>query len=349
MIIGLVIVLIITLVLPFSIKSVEHNLEIFLFIMGVTASLIAGSLSRESIIHIAKNEFLYMITFVVLAISLIFKFIKSKVKSLVNLILKGMSLRVFVFIMVIILGLVSGIITAIIASLILVEIISVLPTSRDNKVKLNIISCFSIGIGSALTPIGEPISTIVVSKLNADFSFMFNLIGVYAVGGVILLAFLAMYFAKDKRCSKNIDNNSNNKKETSGEQALEEETYKEIGFRTVKIFVFIVALELLGNAFKPLIDTYVINLDSRLLYWGNMVSAVLDNATIAAAEIGPNMSLVQIRALLMGLLVSGGMLIPGNIPNIITANKLKIKSSEWIKVGVPIGLVMLLGYYIVLF
>jgi len=33
-----------------------------------------------------------------------------------------------------------------------------------------------------------------------------------------------------------------------------------------------------------------------------------------------------------------GMLIPGNIPNIIAAGKLRIKSKEWLAVGVPVGI-----------
>ena len=58
---------------------------------------------------------------------------------------------------------------------------------------------------------------------------------------------------------------------------------------------------------------------------------------LAAAEISIKMSELQVEAVLMGLLISGGMMIPGNIPNIISAGKLKIKSSEWIKLGVPLG------------
>jgi predicted cation transporter len=80
-----------------------------------------------------------------------------------------------------------------------------------------------------------------------------------------------------------------------------------------------------------------------------MVSAVLDNATLTAAEIGPYLSPLQIRAALMGLLISGGMLIPGNIPNIIAAGKLGISSREWGRVGVPIGLAAMGVYFVVIF
>lgn len=84
------------------------------------------------------------------------------------------------------------------------------------------------------------------------------------------------------------------------------------------------------------------------LYWLNMVSAVLDNATLAAAEISPSMSILQIKSALLGLLIAGGMLIPGNIPNIICAGKLKIKSSEWAQFGLPLGLLVMIGYFFLL-
>ena len=109
------------------------------------------------------------------------------------------------------------------------------------------------------------------------------------------------------------------------------------------------ALTLLGEGFKPVIDRFVIALDARILYWINMVSAILDNATLTAAEISPQMHLDQVRAVLMGLLISGGMLIPGNIPNIISANKLGIRSRTWARFGVPLGLVLLVLYFVALF
>jgi predicted cation transporter len=119
--------------------------------------------------------------------------------------------------------------------------------------------------------------------------------------------------------------------------------------RAARVFLFVMALVLLGEGFRPIIDRFVIGLDARLLYWINMVSAVLDNATLTAAEISPRMHQDQIRAVLMGLLISGGMLIPGNIPNIIAAGKLKIRSRTWARYGVPLGLVLLVVYFAILF
>jgi predicted cation transporter len=76
---------------------------------------------------------------------------------------------------------------------------------------------------------------------------------------------------------------------------------------------------------------------------------VLDNATLTAAEISPLLSGLQIKSALMGLLLAGGMLIPGNIPNIIAAGKIGITSKEWAKVGVPLGTGIMLVYFFLLF
>ena len=105
----------------------------------------------------------------------------------------------------------------------------------------------------------------------------------------------------------------------------------------------------LADGFKPLIFEYFTKVPSAALYWINMVSAVLDNATLAAAEIGPVLSEFQIKSVLMGLLISGGMLIPGNIPNIISAGKLGITSKEWARIGVPLGLVSMGIYFVIIF
>jgi predicted cation transporter len=119
------------------------------------------------------------------------------------------------------------------------------------------------------------------------------------------------------------------------------ERLSEVFLRAAKVYVFVMALIFLGVGFKPLIDAYLVKASSSILFWANMVSAVLDNATLAAAEIGPTLREEQIKSALLGLLIAGGMLIPGNIPNIIAAHSLKIKSTEWARVGVPLGLVLM--------
>ena len=129
---------------------------------------------------------------------------------------------------------------------------------------------------------------------------------------------------------------------------LEKESYLEIVIRSIKIYLFVMALTLLGAGFEPFIEKYLLGLSPLVLYWINMISAVLDNATLAAAEISPAMDGPTIKAILLGLLISGGMLIPGNIPNIIAAGKLNITSLEWARFGVPVGLIAMVAYFVVI-
>src|SRR5699024_534021 len=126
------------------------------------------------------------------------------------------------------------------------------------------------------------------------------------------------------------------------------ESYPEIVFRALKIFLFVMALTFLGAGFAPFIDKYVLGLSPLLMYWINTISAVLDNATLAAAEISPAMDTAHVKDILMGLLISGGILIPGNIPNIIAAGKLKITSIQWAKFGAPVGLIAMAIYFVFL-
>ena len=119
--------------------------------------------------------------------------------------------------------------------------------------------------------------------------------------------------------------------------------------RAGKVYLFIMALVFLGEGFKPLILEYIIHIPAEALYWVNMVSAVLDNATLAAAEISPALSLEQMTGALVALLISGGMLIPGNIPNIIAAGKLGISMRDWAKTGIPLGLALMALFFGILF
>jgi predicted cation transporter len=358
---GLIIVLLLVLTLPFVIKPIERNLEPFLFVMGLAATIIAGVLNWELVTHIMSNTMMYMITAAVLVFGLLFVFFQNQMQNGVRKLLEHIPLSLFVFLLVTILGLISSMITAIIAALILAEVINALPLKRKAKINTTIIGCFAIGLGAALTPIGEPLSTIVISKLDENFFYLLKLIGVFIIPGVVAMGLVGTFTAGGLKKQEQFDTaavaepDSPHAQQTSLEQAeeelddLEDETIPGVVLRAGKIFLFVMALELLGAGFKPIIDTYIIQLDARVLYWINMISAVLDNATLAAAEISPSMSGLQIEGILMGLLVSGGMLIPGNIPNIISASKLKITSSEWAKLGIPLGLILLVIYYVILF
>src|SRR5258708_31548037 len=63
---------------------------------------------------------------------------------------------------------------------------------------------------------------------------------------------------------------------------------------------------------------------------------------LAVIEISPSMTLSEQRAALLGLLISGGMLITGNVPNVVAASGLRLSSREWAQIGVGVGVVLLI-------
>lgn len=332
-------ILAMVLILPFSVRWVEEELEFFLLAMGCSAVTAAG-LWSASLIKEALTEPLE-ISAAVLFFGFLFRWSRDYIRKHVVLIANRIGIRTFLFLLVAGLAFLSSLITAIVAALVLVEVISALSLKRDKEIAIVILACYAIGLGAVLTPLGEPLSAITTAKLagpphHADFFFLARLLGPWVAAGVALMSLLAARSAgpaasaQDSLASK------------------EEESLPTLALRAAKVYLFVAALVLLGRGFSPLVDRYVIGLPRAVLYWINIASAALDNATLAAAEISPKMSLSQIKFLLLGLVLSGGMMIPGNIPNIICAKQLKITSREWARFAAPFGIVIMTGYFILL-
>jgi len=352
--VGLFVILFIVLLGPFLVKKVEKQLEAFLFIMGVVAVSLDTVLLRLSpsgggegldpvwSVKLVEAGLLdpLKITAAVLVAGLLFHYLHDRFKAGVERAIARLGLSAVVFLMVVVLGLVSSLITAIIAALLLVEFISVLRLDKRTETMLTVIACFSIGLGAALTPVGEPLSTIVIdTKLNEEFWYLLKLIGVYIFPTVFALGVVAVMYLRRGHA---------NRETLARAEREKEEGLKDVGIRGLKVYIFVMALVFLGTGFAPIIEWYIKRLGWAVLYWVNTSSAILDNATLASAEIVPSMTEFQIVAALMGLLIAGGMLIPGNIPNIISAGKLDISSKEWARYGVPVGAVMMLLFFIVL-
>lgn len=336
MIIGLVVIFLMVLFLPLVLRVVERNLEVFLFLIGLLAATISGLMNRSLFVKASQEPI--KIALAVFVAGLLFKWLKKPLERGIIGVSKRIPFRLFMGLTVFLLGLISSVITAIIAALILVLIAQSLRLQRKYEVRFVVLSCFSIGLGAALTPIGEPLSTLAISKLGKGFFYLIELIGPEVIMAILLFSLLAALMVR----RHSISNWSRLRDE-------DHETYEDILVRALKIYFFVMGLEFLGQGFEPLINRFFLGLEPALLYWLNMISAVLDNATLTATEISHSMGPVTLKAILLGLLISGGMLIPGNIPNIISASKLKIRSGEWAKFGVPLGLIVMLLFYFSLF
>lgn len=336
---ALAVVMGLVLILPFSLKKAEEELEAFLFVMGV----IAVTISRQWSAHLVGEALVepIKITAAVLLVGLLFRAARSHISGFMDKLVSLLGISGAVFAVTFALGLLSSVITAIVASLILAEVVTVLKLDRKYEIRMVVCACYAIGLGAALTPLGEPLSTIVVAKLkgpphNAGFFYLAKLLAVWIAPGIFLTSLAAIWKPGAKASRRN----------TLSEDKIEKT--KDVLLRAFKVYVFVMGLVFLGSGLSPLAGKTAALAPDWALFWINSVSAILDNATLAAAEIVPAMSERKITFVLMGLLVSGGMLIPGNIPNIISASKLNIKTREWAAVAVPMGAVLMLAYFIVL-
>ncbi|MFA5160970.1 MAG: DUF1646 family protein [Elusimicrobiales bacterium] len=337
-VVALSLVMAAVLLLPFSVKKIEEELEIFLLIMGVAAVTVSGQWSRHLLAESLREPLL--ISCAVLAAGFAFRGLRAGLHSAAALMIEKLGLPAAAFIIVLALGMCSSGVTAIIAALALSEAICAFGLDRDGEAAVAVYGCYAIGLGAALSPIGEPLSAITVAKLKgpphfADSGWLFSTLGAWILPGVAVCAFMAARAAR--RCGVSGREHSSGRESSGG-----------IILRALKIYVFVAALVLLGAGLGPLAEISTGKLAHWQLYWINSLSAVLDNATLAAAEIVPSMTRQQIQFLLMGLLVAGGMLIPGNIPNIICASKLGISSRRWAALALPPGIALMAVYFALL-
>jgi predicted cation transporter len=337
--IGLALIAVLVLVLPLAVKRVERQLELFLLAAGALAVTVSGRWNLH-LVFLALREPL-IITGAVVVAGHLFRFLARPLEKGVDALAARIGRPLLTALLVIILGFASSIITAIVAALVLVELVGHLRLGGETEARVVVAACFAIGLGAALTPVGEPLTTLVVSKLSgpphhAGFFFLARMLWMFIVPGVLVFGALAgLAVSREKRGE-----------EQPRQPALE--SYRAVLIRTVKVYGFVAGLVLLGEGFRPLIDAYVVPLPRLALFWINAVSAFLDNATLAAAEIGPSLAAGQVLAALLGLLAAGGMLVPGNIPNIISAGKLGISARQWARLGVPAGLALMAVIFVIL-
>jgi predicted cation transporter len=317
---------------PIAIEIIERNIELYFLALGIIAVALGGGFDRQLIEHALTEPI--AITIAVVAASLVFGATREHLDRLFARLRRRMPRPVLAAGAVFVLGALSSVITAIVAALVLVETVGLLHLGAESRLRFTVAGCFAIGLGAALTPLGEPLSTLAASALKLGFLGLFDLLAPYVVSGMAAASVLAGVFARG-------DYNE----ARAGAEVREAPSGAVV--RGAKIYAFVGGLVLVSHAYAPLAREYVARLGNDLLFWANTVSAVLDNATLVALEVH-GMTLARAREAIVALLVSGGMLIPGNIPNIICAGILRIGSVEWARIALPIGLVML-GIYFAVF
>ena len=327
MAVGLVCVLIAVLLGPVLIEPIGQNIEVFFLAAGAFASAITRQWNLELLSTTLTQPI--ALTIAVLVFGVVARIMRPSLDAWFKRLATSIAPQWIYFSLIVVLGLLSSVITAVIAALILVEAIALLKLDRASETGAVVLACFAIGLGAALTPIGEPLGTIAIAALGTDFWYLVRLLGPLIFAGIIIVGVVSLFLPAKYGHSLKADAHS--------------DSWPEILIRAGKVYLFVAGLVGLSWGLRPLVDEYISNMPQAALFWINSISAIVDNATLTAAEIGPKLAPTQQRAVLMGLLISGGILIPGNIPNIVAANRLGISSREWAKVGIIAGLPLMLA------
>jgi predicted cation transporter len=318
---------------------IEKRLEWFVLAMGLTAVTVSWSWSGGVVVEAFLRPM--KVCGALLLGALVFSFSHDGIRQAIRRAMERIGPRFAVGAVVILVGFASGAVTMVIASLALVELLAAMRLERESEVRVAVLGSFAIGLGGGLTPIAGPAAAITIAKLSegpyADLvgpTYLFALLGAWIVPAILTLGVVAgLFFAKPAR---------------EGSRTYTEDPLSlySILVLTLRMYVFISGLVLLGAGLVPLIDRALLTAPPWALYWLNSVSAVVDNAALAAVEISPRMRQEQLRYLLMALLVVDGALITGNAPNLVVAHKLTISSKEWARIGVPVAAVLMAFYFL---
>jgi predicted cation transporter len=321
---------------PVVSRAIEEHIELFFLAIGLLAMTLAGAWRWDVAIRAAALP--AGITLTVIAADVIF----GRVRRLMDRALGWMQARIARPLLcggaVFLIALLSAMLTAVVAALMLAETIELIRLGPRARVRVTVAGCFAIGLGSSLTPLGGPLSTLAADGLRMGFGGLFAMLAPWVLPGMLACAIVAGLFA--------IGGGGAGAAAAAPKVVLIRESAIRALIRGLEVYVFIAGLVLVGEAFAPLAARYVPMFGQSALYWANTVSATMDNATLVALEVHA-MDPARARAAILALLLAGGMLIPGNIPNIVAAGALRIGAGEWAKVGLPMG-VVLLGIYFAL-
>lgn len=315
---------------PLMAAPLEHNIELFFLMLGLMAAWLGGGLNAHAIGRALREPI--PITAALVAAGAAFVYGRVSLQRLVGRAARAIGAPLFAGCGVFVIALASSLITAVVGALVLAELITAMNPAPADRLGFAVSGCLAIGMGAVLTPLGEPLATIAAAELHTGFWGLTTLLGAMVLPGVALGSVLAGYFAR---------------RAAGGSVQQRTENIASVLIQGARIYAFVAGLILLGDGFGPLAIKYVTKLSAPTLFWINSVSAVTDNAALVAIELralnGP-----QARSAIISLLAAGVMMIPGNIPNIVCAQRLDIGSHQWARVGVPLGLSLMTAYFVAL-
>lgn len=324
---------------PLTSRWVESHLEFFLLGVGAAAVTVSGGWSVDFIYK--TLQYPVNVAFIVLVVSVIFNNYSRYIFRILFIFFKRLEPRYSFALLIFALGVASSLVSVTVAALVLAEVLQVVHLEHKQTVSITVFACYAIALGAVLTPLAEPMGLVINNALSgppyhADFFFLMRHFAGWILPALVALAIAAGYTARHAGAGMQMHIRE------------DKETYNVVLRRTWHIYMFVAALHLISTGLRPLAQSTMTHLGGKFLFFANAVSVIIDNATLAAIEIVPTISSTDLTYMVIGLAAFGSMLVQGNLPNIVAAEKLGIKSREWAVVAVPTGLVLLVSYFIAL-
>ena len=335
----LAIVVLNLLVWPLVSKWVENHLELFLLAVGAVAVTIIGGWNKNFVYETLNSP--VNVAFIVLVVSIIFNYYSRYIFRILFILFRYLEPRYSFAVLVFLLGITSSIFSVTVAALVLAEVLQVVNLEREQTVKVTVYACYAIGLGAILLPLAEPLGLVIYNELaagphRADFFFVLRHFFGWIMPGILLMSLAAGYTVRHANAQVQLHIRE------------DKEDYKSMLRRTWHIYLFVAALSLISTGLRPFAQSTIAHLSGKILFWANSVSVIIDNATLAAIEVTPSVTTDNLMYMVIGLAAFGSMLVQGNLPNIVAAEKLNIKSREWARVAVPAGVVLMCGYFVAL-
>lgn len=327
------------LILPLTVRWAESHLELFLLAVGAVAVTISGGWSGKLVRDTLSSP--VYVSFIVVVVSVIFNNYSRYIFRVLFAFFRALEPRYSFALLILVLGLSSSLVSVTVSALVLAEVLKVVNLEHTTMVKITVFACYAIGLGAVLTPLAEPMGLVINQALagpphHADFFFLLRHFFGWIFPAICALAVATGYTARNAGTTLQMHIRE------------DKENYSSILRRTGHIYMFVAALTLISAGLRPLAQSTIAHLGGKILFLANAVSVIIDNATLAAIEIVPAISATDLTYMVIGLAAFGSMLVQGNLPNIVAAEKLGIKSREWAAIAVPTGLMLMMGYFIAL-
>jgi hypothetical protein len=180
---------------PVVSRAIEERIEIFFLVIGLLAMTLAGAWRWEVAGRAAQVPL--GITLTVIVADIAFGRVRSAMDRALGWIQARVSRPWLCGGAVFAIALLSAMLTAIVSALMLAELVELMRLGPLARTRVTVAGCFAIGMGSSLTPLGGPLSTLAASGLGMRFGGLFAMLAPYVLPGMLACAIVAGQFATE--------------------------------------------------------------------------------------------------------------------------------------------------------